>query len=372
MRTGPSPASDVPPRTVGSRQNEDYRQLRGETSGSFMLQKYMYSELTGNLPYFVYIPLNYQVGKPVPLIVMLHGCTQTATDFAASTRMNELAEQHLFIVAYPQQTTINNHSLCWNWFNLSNQVRGHGEAAMIAGIVQDIEQNKTKWTIDPKRIYLAGLSAGGAMASILGATYPELFAAIGVHSGLGYQAATNMIDGLRAMRRGVEDPEKLGQAAYSAMGSGARVIPVIVFHGTSDHQVHPVNGDKVVQQWIYTNHLASQGTYTATFDEPSHTEACKVQGKRPYTMYAWADANGRQIQQYWKVDGLGHVWSGGGPGSRYDGPAGPDASLAMYQFFIKHQKNVQEDSKDMLWKHLRSARERFLKRYHPQSPETPF
>jgi len=211
-----------------------------------MLQQHIHSESTGSLPYFVHVPANYQVGKPVPLIVMLHGCTQTAAEFAASTRMNELAEQYHFIVAYPQQAAANNRSLCWNWFKAANQKRGHGEAAMIAGIVHDIKLNEARWTIDPRRIYVAGLSAGGAMASILGATYPELFAAVGVHSGLGYQAATNIIDGLRAMRRGGPDPLKQGQAAYAAMGSVARVVPVIVFHGTSDHQVHIVNGDKTV------------------------------------------------------------------------------------------------------------------------------
>jgi len=331
-----------------------------------MLQQHIHSESTGSLPYFVHVPANYQVGKPVPLIVMLHGCTQTAAEFAASTRMNELAEQYHFIVAYPQQAAANNRSLCWNWFKAANQKRGHGEAAMIAGIVHDIKLNEARWTIDPRRIYVAGLSAGGAMASILGATYPELFAAVGVHSGLGYQAATNIIDGLRAMRRGGPDPLKQGQAAYAAMGSVARVVPVIVFHGTSDHQVHIVNGDKTVQQWLYTNHLVSQGTYVASFDEPSHTEKRKIPGKRTHTEYTWADNKGRVVQAYWKVDGMGHGWSGGSPGSRYVDHSGPDASLAMYQFFMQHQINVpvtaQEDGKYAFWKHLLSLPERLLKR----------
>jgi poly(3-hydroxybutyrate) depolymerase len=237
---------------------------------------------------------------------------------------------------------------------------------MIAGIVHDIKLSEARWTIDPSCIYIAGLSAGGAMASILGATYPELFAAVGVHSGLGYQAATNVIDGLRAMRRGGPDPMKQGQAAYSAMGSVARVVPVIVFHGTSDHQVHAVNGDKVVQQWLYTNHLASQGTYVASFNAPSHTEKRRVDGKRTHTVYTWADNDGREVQEYWKVDGLGHGWSGGSPGSRYVDQTGPDASLAMYQFFMKHQINVsvtaQEDGKYTFWKRLLSLPERLLKR----------
>ncbi len=326
-----------------------------------MWQKYIHSDPAGTLPYFVYTPVNYRVRKPVPLIVMLHGCTQTAASFAASTCMNELAEQHHFIVVYPQQTNNNNRSLCWNWFKPSNQVRDHGKPAVIAGIVQDIQQNKTRWTIDPRRIYVAGLSAGGAMATILGITYPELFAAIGVHSGLEYRAATNMIDGLRAMRRGGPDPVIQGHAAYAAMGPAARVVPLIVFHGTRDRLVHPMNGDMVVQQWMYTNHLASQGTYAATFNKPSHIEAREVQGGRAYTMYQWADINGREVQEYWKVDGMGHGWSGGSPGNGYVDPSGPDASFAMYQFFIRHPMSVQGDDKRMLWGHLRSMGERFLK-----------
>lgn len=331
-----------------------------------MLQQYIHSEASGKLPYFVHVPANYQVGKPVPLIVMLHGCTQTAAEFAASTHMNELAEQYHCIVAYPQQTAANNHTLCWNWFKPANQKRGHGEAAMIAGIVYDIKLNEARWTIDPRRIYVAGLSAGGSMACILGATYPELFAAVGVHSGLEYQAATNIIDGLRAMRRGGPDPMKQGQAAYLAMGSAARVVPVIVFHGTGDHQVNVVNGDKTVQQWLHTNRLASQGTYLASFDEPSHTEKREVPEKRMHTVYTWADNNGLAVQEYWKVDGLGHGWSGGSPGKRYADHTGPDASLAMYQFFMQHQikapVTVQEDGKYTFWKRLLSLPERLLKR----------
>src|SRR5712691_10573249 len=153
-------------------------------------QQYTYSGPSGNRPYFVYTPLKYQVGQAVPLVVMLHGCTQTAADFAAGAQMNQLAEQYNFIVVYPQQTNIANQYLCWNWFDPANQTRGSGEPAIIAGIVQAIEQNTSQWTIDTRRIYVAGLSAGAAMAVILGVTYPDIFAAIGVNTGFEYQAAT--------------------------------------------------------------------------------------------------------------------------------------------------------------------------------------
>src|SRR5579859_4074253 len=214
-----------------------------------MWQNYTHVGLGRSLSYFVYTPTTYRIGTPVPLIMMLHGCNQRAEDFAAGTCMNLLAEQHHCVVAYPQQARNYNRMLCWNWFQSSNQMRNHGEPALIAGIVEDIVQHSTQWTIDPNRIYVAGLSAGATMATILGATYPDLFAAIGVHSGLAYQAATNMIDGLRAMRGNGPDPAMQGQAAHVAMGSAARVVPVIVFHGTRDSVVNPANGEKVVQQW---------------------------------------------------------------------------------------------------------------------------
>jgi poly(hydroxyalkanoate) depolymerase family esterase len=329
-----------------------------------MWQKYIHSDPAGSLPYFVYTPLNYRAGKPVPLIVMLHGCTQTAEEFATSTRMNELAEQHHFIVVYPQQTSKNNRSHCWNWFKSSNQVRDHEEPAIIAGIVREIKQRKTGWTIDPRRIYAAGLSAGGAMTAILGTTYPELFAAIGVHSGLEYRAATNMMEGLKAMRGGGPDPLKQGEVAYAAMGSVARVVPVIAFHGTHDRVVNPVNGDELVQQWMHTNRLASQGRYTAKIDEPSHIETGRAHGGHTYVVHKWADTRGREVQEYWRIDGMGHGWSGGSPGRRYTEPQGPDASLAMYQFFMRHRLTVEVEDKHLLWLDMRAMRERFLKRFH--------
>lgn len=339
-----------------------------------MWQKYLHSGPAGSLPYFVYTPVNYRARKPVPLVVMLHGCTQTAEEFATSTRMNELAEQYHFIVAYPQQTSNHNRSRCWNWFQHSNQARDHGEPAMIAGIVREIEQSKSSWTIDPRRMYVAGLSAGGAMASILGATYPELFAAIGVHSGLEYRAASNMLDGLRVMRRGGPDPLKQGQAAYAAMGHAARIVPVIAFHGTNDRVVNVVNGDKMVEQWMQTNSLASRGAYAATFHEPSSVESGRVKGGRAYTVYRWADSNGQRVQEYWRVDGMGHAWSGGSRGSRgssYADAQGPDASLAMYQFFMRHSLSLQAEDEHVLWWHVRSVGKRLLKRFRSPSPEAP-
>ncbi len=299
-------------------------------------QQYLYNGPAGSRTYFVYTPTHYQVGVAVPLVVMLHGCSQTATDFAAGTQMNQLADQYHFIVVYPQQASTSNPYLCWNWFYPANQSRGSGEPAIIAGIVQSIEQQTSQWTIDARRIYVAGISAGAAMAVTLGATYPDIFAAIGVHSGFEYQAATTPGDVVLASRYGGPSPVEQGQLAYETMGELARIVPTIVFHGTDDTFIDPINGDQVVQQWMQTDMLASNGTYQADFHHPTSTTTGQVPGGHAYTIYAWNDANGSEVQEYWRVDGMGHSWSGGSYNGSYSDPLGPNASLAMYTFFLNH------------------------------------
>ena len=298
-------------------------------------QQFIYDGPAGSRPYFVYTPQNYQPGTAVPLIVMLHGCTQTPLDLATGTGMNQLAEQYDFIVAYPEQTSAYNSALCWNWFNPANQFRGGGEPAILAGIVQEIERNTAEWTIDVHRIYVTGISAGGAMAVILGATYSDIFAAIGVHSGTEYRAITSLGTGGDVFLQGGPDPIQQGQAAYAAMGRFARVVPTIVFHGTKDAVIAPTNGNQVVQQWMETDVLASHGTYHADFHSPNSTRNGQVAGGHSYTVYQWNDDKGNEVQEYWLVDGMGHAWSGGNPGISTD-PQGPSASLAMYLFFNNH------------------------------------
>ena len=272
-----------------------------------MLEQYTYSSPAGNLPYVVYTPLNYRAGTPVPLLIMLHGCTQSAADFAAGTQMNLVAEEHNFIVVYPQQVRKNNSLYCWNWFDLANQSRDHGEPAMIVGIVQDILQNTTQWTIDTARIYVAGISAGAAMSVILGATYPDIFAAIGIHSGFEYQALKSHHGALTISKRGGPDPLQQGQAAYEAMGSYARIVPTIVFHGTKDTVINITNGDQVVQQWMQTDMLASHDTYVADFNAPATATTYKIPTGYAYTVYTWQNSRGKTIQEYWKVNVLGHA-----------------------------------------------------------------
>jgi poly(hydroxyalkanoate) depolymerase family esterase len=310
---------------------------RAHASGGTFTQ-YTYNGPAGSRPYVVYTPVNYQVGTVVPLIVMLHGCTQTPADFAAGTQMDTLADQKQFIVVYAQQTSTNNALSCWNWFLPADQARGGGEPAIIAGIVQTVEQTTSQWTIDSERVYVAGMSAGAAMAVIMAATYPDIFAALGSESGLEYQAATSQTAATTAQSQGGPDSMQQGQVAYNAMGSAARVVPTIVFQGESDFTVAPVNGDQIVQQWMETDHLASGGTYNASFGSPATTSSGQVPGSggHTYTIETWNDNHASEIEEYWKVNGMGHAWSGGSTGGSYTDPNGPSATSAMYTFFLNH------------------------------------
>ncbi len=321
-----------------------------------MWQQYTYRNAAHDYPYFVYTPAHHQVGTAMPLVVMLHGCMQTPKGFAAGTGMNDLADQYGFVVMYPQQLSASNRHRCWNWFNSVNQRRGSGEPARIVAMVQAIQQDTAHWTIDPHRIYVAGISAGGAMAGILGATYPHVFAAIAIHSGVEYQAATTVINALRVMRRGGPNPVRQGQAAYAAMGSVARVVPTIVFHGTHDHTASVINGDQVVQQWMQTNSLASNQTYVPDFSSPARTCSTAVLAGHSYTVSRWSTADDDEVQAYWKVEGMGHAWSGGNHGASYTDAKGPNASLVIYEFFMKHPLDGVEkpkgDFRYHLWKRL--------------------
>ena len=328
-----------------------------------MWREYLYQDATGKHPYFVYTPSTYHRGTAVPLLVLLHGCTQKAADFAAGTGMNQLAEQYGFIALYPQQKRTSNQTLCWNWYKSSHQFRDRGEPALIAHMVQAICEDTSQWTIDTNRVYVVGASAGAAMAVILGATYPDIFAAIGVHSGVEYQAVTNIIGGLKLVLGGGPDPVKQGQKAFEAMGSYKRMMPTIVFQGKRDRIVPPINGDQVVQQWMQTNHLASQGLYVVDFKNPTTTTFGQVPEGYAYTVSTWEDHAGKEVQQYWKIDGLAHAWSGGNPAGSYTDPRGPNASEVMYQFFMKHTMAEASHYKASPHRSIRQTVSNFLGRF---------
>ena len=270
-----------------------------------------FSNAAGSRTYKLFIPSRCQ-GQRLPLIVMLHGCTQSPDDFAAGTRMNFLAEEQNCFVVYPEQPSGANQSKCWNWFRTGDQRRGGGEPSMIAGITRQIMRDHV---IDPKRVYVAGLSAGGAAAAIMGATYSDLYAAVGIRSGLACGAASDLPSAFAAMRQG---------GGSKAVADGKTSVPTIVFHGDRDTTVHPKNGDQIIEQ-------SARATRPMT-----KVLRGRVPNGHAYTRTVLIDGAGRAISEHWNIDGAGHAWSGGSPAGSYTDPQGPDATREMLRFFLEH------------------------------------
>jgi poly(hydroxyalkanoate) depolymerase family esterase len=236
--------------------------------------------------------------------------------------MNTLAEEQSFLVAYPAQPASANAQKCWNWFNPGDQERDGGEPALIAGITRQIMRD---YSVDSARIYVAGLSAGGAAAAIMGADYPDLYAAVGVHSGLACGAARDLPSAFAAMRRGAAGTLR-GPSSEVMAGDAARTVPTIVFHADGDTTVHPSNSDHVLAQAGTT-----AGKLTTTVE---HGEVAN--GGRRFSRTLHADICGIAVLEQWTVHGGGHAWSGGSPEGSYTDPPGPDASRAMLRFFLDH------------------------------------
>jgi poly(hydroxyalkanoate) depolymerase family esterase len=263
----------------------------------------------GKRHYKIFIPAGLG-SRRAPLVVMLHGCKQNPDDFATGTRMNVLAQERGFRVLYPAQTAGANAYRCWNWFHPANQLRDGGEAALIVGMVREVMQAHA---VDPERIYVAGLSAGGAMAAILAREYPDLFAAVGVHSGLAYGAANSVYSAIAVMKNG---PQDLPTELAAVPG-----VPLIVFHGDQDATVHPRNGEHLV-----AGHLAAEVL-------PGMHE-----GGRAFVRTTYGDAGGRIVAEHWLVHGSGHAWSGGDPQGSFTDADGPDATREMLRFFAQHRR----------------------------------
>lgn len=295
-----------------------------------------YTNDSGTRAYKWFIPSGYH-GQRVPLVVMLHGCTQNADDFAAGTKMNTIAERETFIVLYPEQSSEANANSCWNWFEPAHQERGKGEPAIIAGITQKL---MSQYNIDHNRVYVAGMSAGGAMTVIMGATYPDLYAGIGVSAGLEYKAAHDLLSAISAQELGGPDPNQQGGLAYLAAGSEARVVPTIVFHGQNDLTVQVVNGHQVLSQWAQTNDYADDGLNNDSItDQAAYVEQGQVPNGYTYTRSVYKDSKGEEMMEKWIVDTMTHRWSGGSTEGSYTDPKGPDASEEMYRFFMQNPKN---------------------------------
>ena len=265
-----------------------------------------YTNEAGTRDYKLYVPGSY-AGQTVPLVVMLHGCTQNPDDFAVGTGMNELAEEYGCLVAYPAQSKQANASRCWNWFSAADQQRDQGEPSIIAGLTRDI---MARYAIDPSRVFVAGLSAGGAMAAIMGTQYPDLYAAVGVHSGLPFAAANDLPSALAAMKGDFRTHHKPNKS-----------LPIIVFHGDRDTTVHPANGDELIKR--RRRHPA----------EDIVVEPGAVPDGHAYTRTVHRKPDGSIHAEHWVIHGSGHAWSGGDTRGTYTDGRGPNASREMMRFF---------------------------------------
>ncbi|ATD66699.1 esterase [Luteimonas chenhongjianii] len=309
--------ADAPTDTAQAR-GEPAREQTETARGRGTSSVIAFQHPAGARTYTLYVPpgLDETTGDGVPLMVMLHGCTQTPDDFATGTRMNALADIHGVLVAYPEQTARDNGSRCWNWFRAQDQQRGDGEPAVLAGIVEDIAR---RHRVDPRRVYVAGLSAGAAMAVILGRTYPDVFAAVGAHSGLPFAAARDMPGAFAAMQ---------GHGATRRTDSGAQGtrVPTIVIHGTADRTVAVDNGRAIVDDAI----AAGAGARPL---QPA-TSTRSTMGGRDVTRTGYRDEEGREWVEYIEIEGAGHAWSGGDPTGSHTDATGPDASALILQFCL--------------------------------------
>lgn len=329
---GTMPGGDVGPPSAW---RDKWRQLResrakseqaggNETARPGAFTPGHFTHHAGARDYKLYLPSGYH-GQALPLVVMLHGCTQNPDDFAAGTGMNRLAEEQLFGVLYPAQPMTANSSKCWNWFKAEDQQREGGEPAILAGMTRQIIDT---YGFDGSRVYVAGLSAGGAMATTLAMTYPDLYAAVGVHSGLPHGVAQSLPDALGAMKGGV------GPAGGKSRASGwSSEVPAIIFHGDHDTTVHPCNADRVAAQYA-----ASGRAGEAAGSASVSVEQGRVSHGHAYTRTTHHDVKGEPRLEQWRVTGAGHAWSGGSEKGSYTDPKGPDAAKEMLRFFHCHQQ----------------------------------
>jgi poly(hydroxyalkanoate) depolymerase family esterase len=290
-----------------------------------------YSNAYGARFYRLWVPAGYTGTTPRPLMVMLHGCQQDGYDFAAGTRMNTFADSRSFLVLYPEQGTAYNPADCWNWYYTVNQVRGSGEPSLIAGMIAWVKAN---YSVDGARVGIAGFSAGAAMASIMGCAYPDQVRRVAAFAGVQYGAATTSGGGTSAMLYGsIYDPASMGNSCYGTMGSYRREVPTLVFHGTSDLTVNPVNAHQTLSQWAQANDRGydalDDNDVDDTADATSTATAC-----RSYTRYDYRNAqSGATTMRKYMISGLGHRWSGGSSAGSYTDSCGPDASSIIVSFF---------------------------------------
>ncbi len=311
------------PRPSGTAAPNDARQPAHDLAADQQFFWATVASPAGTLEHKVFLPSAYATSsKPMPLIVMLHGCTQDPDDFAIGTRMNVFAEQHGFIVAYPMQPALANSSKCWNWFRPDDQQRDRGEPQKIAAMVKDLI---ARYRVDTQRVYVAGMSAGAAMAVIMSRTYPDLFAAAAAHSGLPYRSASNVVSALNVMKNPRAD------SVNGASGNAMSNVPLIVFHGDRDATVSHANGTNLVEQTLadWTRSQALSPGPTTHLSE----------GGRDCDRVLYQKPDGETAIEFWTIHGAGHQWTGGDPRGSHTDRAGPDASAHFVEFFLKRSRH---------------------------------
>jgi poly(hydroxyalkanoate) depolymerase family esterase len=284
----------------------------------------VYVNAWGARHYHGYVPSSYRPGTPVPLVVALHGCTETGAAYERLTRLSQLAERAGFIVVYPEQTALANPGLCWNWPLPLNQVRDAGEPSIVAGITNLV---RARYTVDPRRIHVTGASAGGVLSVIMAVTYPDLYASAGVVAGCEYRCDVTQL----------RSPDAAGRSAYEQMGRRARPVPVIVFQGTADIVVPPSTAARVVGQWAQADDLALDGIDN---DDPDavadEVVAGAVPGGRTFTRSRYTTTAGGTLIEQYMIDGAGHSYPGGCSCDLFGDPSGPDATGLQWEFFAAH------------------------------------
>ncbi|WP_325307270.1 PHB depolymerase family esterase [Longimicrobium sp.] len=297
------------------------QQPAGDARAAGTFEWHTWSGDAGSRRYRLFVPAGHDAARAAPLVVMLHGCTQDPDDFARGTRFNALAGEAGVLVAWPEQPAAMQVQKCWSWFDPAHQAASRGEPAVIAGITREVMAGHA---IDPRRVYIVGVSAGAAMAVNVAASYPDLFAAIGSHSGIPYRAASDVPHALAVMRGGSPDPAILAYALQDALGG--RAMPLIAIHGGADAVVSPMNSRQLAGQWAGVLGVSSSPVQRST------------EGGLGVERTRWSGADGKPAIELVIVDGLGHAWSGGSPEGTYTDARGPDASRLILDFLLAHSR----------------------------------
>ena len=293
--------------------------------------RYTYANDLGTRDYLLHVSRRFR-GRAVPLLVYLHGCTQTAEIGRVQTHLDDFADRKNFLVVFPEQASNENSGNCWNWFLPDSWERGGEEPSIIAGITREV---MSRFPVDPRRVFVAGVSAGGAMTAVMGATYPDLYAAMAAHAACQYRGVPCI--GTPA----ASPPDVNGEAAYRAMGTYERPVPLMAVVGDADTVAPPQNTDALVHQYLWTNDWADDGAANGSVSQtPARSQHFAPAGRRPYDVDYYVDAKGCALQEHWVIEGMNHAYSGGDASTMYSDPTGPEVTGPMWAFLLAHPMPV--------------------------------